>query len=322
MTQAPNGLWFPTTYQVDQDTSEYIASPVLTAPAVLPMPELVQGSSLKAKKPWTPRMLAGRPLWDWMSLLVGLFLIPVCVGIATVEVTNRQTDAQNALSQQLHGQDTLQHRSDQEIAQQARYDDLFQVYHESIDQLLLESRLRTFALGSDVQDIAHSRTLDILRQIDTTRKRLVISYLSDLKLVETGYFPPPPDNWRDLPPPVVSLAGADLRQTNLDSIWLDGANFGGANFNRASLSDDFLDRANFSGADLFSANLSESSLTHADFFLANLSGANLNNSNFQDASFHFVRFNQTDFTGADLGSAKHYPGSTRFGCYPFRYHYA
>src|SRR5437773_10977437 len=93
-TQSTHGLWLPPSYQKPQSPS----SP----------------SSRRSKTPWTDWRVAGKSLWEWMSLL----LIPLLVGLGTIWVTNQQTIQQNALAQQLHIRDEQTHKSDQEIAQQ------------------------------------------------------------------------------------------------------------------------------------------------------------------------------------------------------------
>jgi hypothetical protein len=76
------------------------------------------------------RQFAGKTLWDWISLL----LIPLLIGIGTIVVTYRQTDAQEALSMQLHQSDQAQHQQDAKLAQE--------VLSECRERLILETVYR------------------------------------------------------------------------------------------------------------------------------------------------------------------------------------
>jgi len=259
LVQALSGLWLPNQYQ--------------------PQP------SPRNRQSWTEKVLAGKTLWDWMSLL----LVPLLVGIGTIVVTAQQTDAQNALSQQLHNLDQRQHASDQSIAeqqhtsdqniaQQARYDGLLKNYRDGIDTLLLTSGLRTAPLGSDVRRIAHSRTLDVLRQVDASRKGAVVTYLADLGLVQGGYFDTTA-KWH-IVVPAISLYRADLLNADLTITDLRGADLTGANLYRATprganLTNVNLTNVNLRGADLYRADLLNANLTNTDLRGANLTRANL-----------------------------------------------
>ena len=95
-----------------------------------------------------------------------------------------------------------------------------------------------------------------------------------------------------------SLVGADL----------SGVDARCANFSQVNLSEACLVEADLSGAVLLSANLSDSSLISANLNNATLSGANLRRANFERANLRSAclfdaKFNDVDFTHADLSGA-------------------
>lgn len=180
--QSSKGLWLPKQFQEQQR-----------------LPELLITSSNKIpKKPWMEKLIAGKSLWEWISLL----LVPLLVGVGTIWVVNQQTTLQIALSIQ-------QHRCDQEIAQEARWDDILKAYRDGIDTLILSNGLKQSRQGDNVRMVAQSRTLDVLRQVDRSRKEAIIAYLADLGLVQGGYFSLG-RGWNGKEP-IISLYGVDLR---------------------------------------------------------------------------------------------------------------
>ncbi len=274
-------------------------------------------SSLNKKKLWTERMIVGKSVWEWLSLL----LVPLLIGLGTIWVTNQQTTLQNALSEQ-------QYRNDQDIAQQARWDDILKAYRDGIDTLVLTDGLRTSHEGDDVQRVAHSRTLDVLRQVDQSRKGAVIAYLGDLGLIQGGYR----DNkgiWYEEKSIIsldgVDLRGVDLRGANLVSVDLSsfsqvgrtilpvfvgivvddlvGADLRRANLSRADLSGVDLSRADLSGANLNGADLRGAHLLGADLFGADLRGADLRGADLREADLREADLIEADLREADLRGA-------------------
>ena len=85
-----------------------------------------------------------------------------------------------------------------------------------------------------------------------------------------------------------NLAGASLKDTNLQAANLEGANLQGADLERANLQKTNLIGANLQGADLgktniAGANLERANLFDADLEKANLEGTNLAGANLQEA---------------------------------------
>ena len=250
-------------------------------------------TAFSAVHPWTERRFAGKTLWEWMSLL----LVPLFIGVGTIGVTYQQTYSQNEKSEQLQ-------TSAQMIAQEQRLDDLLRVYRDGIDTLLLSNGLRQSQPNDDVRRIAHSRTLDILRQADPKRKTSVIYYLADLELIQGSFN----KINKERVSPLVSLSFANLSETNLSFANLSFADLRFANLSRANLSRANLSDADIAGTDLNFANLSradlsETNLSETNLSFANLSFANLSRADLGDADLTGVHLSQADLSFANLMKA-------------------
>jgi hypothetical protein len=219
--------------------------------------------------------VGGKTVWDWLSLL----LIPLLIG--TIFVTNRQTDAQNALSAQLHQSDQAQHQHDAKLAQEARWDDLLRQYRDSIDNLLFYNGLRHAHPGDDVSEIAHARTLDILGAVDPSRRGLVINYLSNLGLIQGGFWDK--GQWH---PAKVNVS---LSEANLKGADLAGANLEGVDLHFADLEEAHLSNAALNGADLGWTHLSNATLNEADLRWIALDEADLSSAVLNQANLKWAR---------------------------------
>jgi len=106
----------------------------------------------------------------------------------------------------------------------------------------------------------------------------------------------------------LDLSGANLRNVDLSSANLFGANLTGADLSFAYLSDAKLYGANLTGADLSRSSLNRANLRSVDLYGANLSGAklygaNLSDANLTGANLRNAELFDTDLTGANLTSA-------------------
>jgi uncharacterized protein YjbI with pentapeptide repeats len=143
-------------------------------------------------------------------------------------------------------------RTEQKIALDKQRDDLLQAYLDRMSELLLEKGLRTSNADAEVRNVARTRTISVLRQLDVRRVADVFTFLREAGLMNT-------------PDPIISLKDADLSNVNWSGIWLRKANLSGAWLSRADLSGAWLSRADLSearldGADLSGANLYEAKL--------------------------------------------------------------
>jgi uncharacterized protein YjbI with pentapeptide repeats len=231
---------------------------------------------------------------------MSLLLIPLLVGIGTIWVTNRQTDAQNALSVQLHQSDQAQHQQDEKRAQQARWDDLLKQYRDGIDDLLLHNGLRQAHPGDTVSEIAHARTLDALRAVDPSHRRVVIDYLNNLHLIQ-GIFWDSEGHWHRQQA-VISLWGADLNGTDLNGADLEGVDLKGADLSLADLEGADLRWADLGRALLNGVHLEGADLEEADLSLADLEGADLNGTHLERADLTRANLTRANLASPQLQS--------------------
>lgn len=106
----------------------------------------------------------------------------------------------------------------------------------------------------------------------------------------------------------------DLRDADLGSTYLHGANLSAANLSRANLADAFLSDADLRGAQLYEANLNAADLTDADLSWANIGYATLNwadlkvahltEADIRMAELVGAQLYDADLSGADLTGAK------------------
>src|SRR2546421_3496838 len=209
-------------------------------------------------KGWTG--FSGKTLWDWLQLLI----VPIVL----------------AGGGYLFG--TWQHNVDQQQAQDQQQATTLQTYIDNIQDLLLNHNLLKSKRDDDVAILARARTLTALPGLDPGRKRRLLTFLYEAKLIHFG------DAHGKTHDPII-----DLSDANFSGADLSGADFREAILSGADLSDAVFRDANFSGADLSGAFLSRADLHHANFSGADLSGAFLARAGLDDA----------DLSGADLRNA-------------------
>jgi hypothetical protein len=187
-----------------------------------------------------------KTLWDWMQLLI----VPVVLAAGTFLLTQRAKRGEEARANQ-----------------QAR-DSALQSYLDQVSDILADdTRARSLRdadipAGRELRVLARARTLTALGQLDGERKRSVLQFLHEAKLIEKRS-------------PVISLDGADLKDAeladlNLSSADLKRADLRGANLRGASLIRSDLEAADLRRADLTEANLASTNLKKADLSDANL----------------------------------------------------
>jgi pentapeptide repeat protein len=214
-------------------------------------------------KPWTLKEVGGKPVWDWMQLLI----VPLAVAVIGILFTWQQDVRQ------------------QEIEDQRSQDAALRAYLEQMNQLLLERDLRGSEEGSEERILARAQTLTVLDELDPSRREQVMRFLMEAELVQGLDAEGPiilPRQGIDIRTPVISLAQANLEEVNLSGAQLQGADLNNANLRDATLIDADLRAANLIAANLRNANLgtgpdrtSGTILSGADLTLADLSNANL-----------------------------------------------
>ena len=220
---------------------------------------------------WNKTGLANKTMWDLLQLLI----VPLLV----LAVANHLNEAANE-RQRL---DTVD-RHRQEV---------YNRFLSDISDLILEGGLTEPEAKHSVRAVARARTLTTLQEIDPARKRSLITFLAQSKLIDGMQ-------------PVIHLNDADLQEVNLSGLYLWGKNLVGAdlraaNLQDASLSKAFLMGANLRDADMRGALLWNTLLTHAKLEGADLRGANLINADLEN----------TRLAGAKLKGAL-YSEKTRF----------
>lgn len=238
---------------VFQDTQQPVKqqAPLPTTPQVKP-------KQRKNYFAWTG--FKGKTLWDWLQLLAAL-AIPVAVAVGTLWFTAAQSQASDRASAQ-------QHQTDLQIAADQQQEAELQAYLDRMSDLLLNNNLKTSKPGDEVREVAQSRTLTLLPQLNGIRKAEVVHFLYESGLINAEIGAITRGASPVLVPPIISLgsadlSGVDLSDTDLGAVDLSGADLSNANLSAANLFDADLHGTDLSGANLGGADLSGADLSHA-----------------------------------------------------------
>jgi hypothetical protein len=121
-----------------------------------------QDRNLQSKKAWTLREYGGKPVWDWIQLLIVPALIPLAVaGFGIIQFASQQ-------------------RAEDQRAQQST----LQAYFDQMSHLLLEKDLRNSEADNDVRTLARARTLTVLETLDSDRKGRLVQFLYEAGLIK------------------------------------------------------------------------------------------------------------------------------------------
>ena len=261
---------------------------------------------------WTG--FAGKTLWDWLQLLViplALALLAFVLNVFENERDRRREADQTARAESL-------------AAERAR-EDALDAYLDRMSDLLLNEHLQSSRPGSEVQTVARSLTLTVVRRLDPARKGLVIRFLAESRLLgldprrKVVVTPRSRTVTNDVPPPV-SLGDADLRGVMLDRATLFAADFSeadlrGARFRDAVVAGSSFEAADLRGADFTGADFHGGILTGGGagprpaFGIADLEGACVSDARFAGAQLQQAIFSvvgrdvvltRADLRGADL----------------------
>lgn len=228
---------------------------------------------------WFP----GKTPWDWLSLLV----VPLALALVAIFFNQMNT------------------RTERQIALDRQRGDILQAYLDRMSELLLEKGLGTPQAGAEVRNVARTRTINVLIQLDVKRVEYVFAFLREAGLIEASN-------------PIISLKGANLSRVNWRGANIGYANLSGAELIEADLREVYLNKADLSGAKLSSANLKDAVLLgsnlsniyapEADFTSTAILGSNLSGAYFLDAKFIKASLIGTtsvkvNFSGAKLRKA-------------------
>lgn len=222
----------------------------------------------------------GKSFWDWLNL-IGLLLIPLVVGAATIGFGLLQLDLAN-----------IQHQQDQQRALDQQQATILQTYIDNIQDLLLNHHLleaNEYDPSNpyyDVATLARARTLTALQGLDPERKGLLVEFLYEAKLI--GF----QDNNNKTHYPVIILYQADLRDAYFRDAYLSGAYLYSA----------YLSGAYLTWADLSSANLRCAIFNNAHLNNAKLDGAHLDTCSIPQPGIVPYHLG-ADLRGADLRGA-------------------
>jgi uncharacterized protein YjbI with pentapeptide repeats len=232
----------------------------------------------------------GKTLWDWMGLLIiplvlaiGAFLFNRSEKANELKIADRRRKDDQELAEK-------RYRNDQEIAIDQQREESLQNYIDKMTELLLENNLLSSQTGDKVRAVARTRTLATLRRLDSVRKGILLSFLYEAGLINTGNS-------------IVGLIGADLKEVRLDNVILIGAELEAVNLKGAHLNGAILERTRFIGTDLRNALLNEADLRNADMINVDLTGAHLKGAILCDTRMDNVKLKDAYLTDALLNGA-------------------
>jgi len=262
---------------------------------------------------------------------IGALFIPICLFIASCNLTNQQSMLSDKAA-----------RQQQAIAQDQRYETILQSYFTDMTTLLVDDQITSTlpertnppltaseeTMASKIREariVAQAKTLTTLADIDPGRRAILINFLIRAGVFQPHIFP----NEKPSMQLIISFQYADLKNINLNSSRIDYINLYGAdlinasldsssiheanlsmahfshvNLNNTNLKGSYIKNASFDGAILTGADLEQTDLTNADFSGANLSEAKLNGATLNDANL-----TNTNITQVQLDSAASYIGA-------------
>jgi len=206
----------------------------------------------EARKPWTLRELWGKPVWDWLDLLIVPVALLFIGGMFTAVQNFQQQALEDEQDRRAEEIESRHAEAEQKLAKQRAQDEALQAYLDQMGNHLLEKDLRSSEEDSEVRTLARARTLTVLGRLDPARKTEVMQFLVEAKLIQSV-------KGRE---PIIGLVGADLRGTSVP---------GEGTFRGAYLG--VLTLTNLSGAHLAAANLNDANLSNANLSDSKLLGA-------------------------------------------------
>jgi uncharacterized protein YjbI with pentapeptide repeats len=251
-----------------------------------------------------------KTLWNYLELLI----VPAALALGVYWLNLRQDerhqqDEDNRSRRESEAQ-AAQVKHALDVENERAQDEALREYLDQMSRWLTDKDTPLSEAQSDdnLRVVARARTLTVLPRLDSWRKRSVLQFLYEAKLINREH-------------PVVSLEGADLSHAalskmNLSEVDLSGSMLLGAQLDEATLKNANLSRANLSRAVLVDADLTEATLKKADlWYEANLFKAKLIRADLRGAELiKGVNLKEADLEEADLREAVldyHY-GAARF----------
>jgi uncharacterized protein YjbI with pentapeptide repeats len=249
-------------------------------------------SQSRAKFGWQATL--GRILRDNAALAAALIALAgvLITQIVITNITERGLEAQRVLEEERAQQ---QQQLEDDRAREAE----LQTYLDDMGAMLLDddSPLPEAEPGGHMSSLARAKTLTILERLDGQRQKIVLQFLAESQLISNGE-------------PVISLAGANLTNSDLSRIrlassdlsgvWLTNTDLSKADLRETNLSDAYLSNVSLSHASLREADLSETDFSKTDLSETNLSEANLNEADLSEAYLSGANLRKADLREADL----------------------
>ena len=237
-----------------------------------------------ARKPLTVKEFGGRPLWDWLQLLIVPLVIAVIGFWFTASQNTRQQQIENQRAQQAQNIEDKRAKAERALAKQSAQDEALQAYLDQMSSLMLDKNLLESERGDSVYTLAQARTATVMTRLDSGRNKTVLGFLWNSGLVgESSAGESSVNLFRN-----IDLRGADLRGRNLAEAHLRGAILDNADLRGA-----ILDHADLRGAFLGDTKLSDAIMSHSDLSNASMFGADLRG----------AHLNEADLSGALLTSS-------------------
>jgi uncharacterized protein YjbI with pentapeptide repeats len=221
--------------------------------------------------------IQGKKLWDWMELLI----IPLVLAIGAFFLNHSERSVEHQIANE-------RIELEREIAKDRQQEVAFQTYIDRMSELLLKEKLRTTE-KPEVRDVARTRTVSIMRVLDTKRSNLVIQFLREAQIItdENSIF-----------------VRADMREMDLQNLDFTGAFLKNALLTKANLTEASLVVANLEGSSLEEANLERTMLAIAILKKANLTKANLERAFLVNADLTEANLTEANLTEANLKGAQ------------------
>ncbi|CAF1276982.1 unnamed protein product [Didymodactylos carnosus] len=239
--------------------------------------------------------------------ILGVLLVPLTLGVATTLLSIQQTQ----LNQENRQKDTdiaqKQRQQDAHLANQAENERILATYLNDISTLLLDKNT-TLDKDSVASSVVRAKTLTTLLQLDVERKRQIILFLYETKLIMRNSEQPP-----------VNLFDADLDNLDMSlprskrklyktyevlQIQLRGASLVNSSFAWRRL--DFSD---FSQTDLTIADFTSTDLSYVDFSYALLSKTDFTNATVSKAIFAYANLSGSNLSDEQLSTTLTFQGA-------------
>lgn len=240
--------------------------------------------------------------------ITGVLLVPLMLGIATTMLSIQQT----RLSQK-------NRENEMEIARQERLQDVYLAtqsenerilasYMHDISIILLEKN-GSFDTSSVAWSIIRAKTLTALLQLDVGRKRQVVLFLYETKLIDKSTNHPTLDLF-DAVLDNLDMSLPRLRQSsyavyNAIKIKLRGVSLINSSFRSRDLY-----QSEFSRADLTGSDLTWTRLTHVDFRYSTLNGVDFMNAAVDQAVFAYANLTESNLSDEQLLTTLTLQGAT------------